>query len=109
MRDRDFGTVGWVPFRDRVLLPGRLRVAAAVVVALASTVVAVLAVRYAGESGPGRVDGHLDRAVNALPDVGWGPVRLAVILGSPPFIVVAARGIAVGCLLSARPRAAVLT
>jgi hypothetical protein len=34
---------------------------------LATTALAVLALHYAGDSTAGRVDGHLDRAVDALP------------------------------------------
>jgi len=93
---------------DRPLLPGGLRPGAAVVTVIATAVVTVLAVRYAGDTAPGRVDGHLDRAVDALPTAGHGLARLLVLFGSPGLVAVAATGIALGCLLSGRPRGAVL-
>lgn len=103
-----FGSVGAVPSSDRGLLPAALRVPAAVVAALAAAVLVVLAVRYAGDSAPGQVDGHLDRAVDALPDPGQGLAGMVTRFGSPAFVAVAALGIALGCLLSARPWAAAL-
>lgn len=103
-----FGTVGRVPFADRTLLPDGARWAASAVAVLAATVVAVLAVRYAGDNTAGRVDGHLDRAVDALP-AGWdGVVRAVTVFGSPPFVTVSAGVLAVVCLLAGAPRAAVL-
>lgn len=103
-----FATLGPVPTRDRCFLPSGLRVPAMVLAWLAAAVVVVLAMRYAGDSGPGRVDGHLDRAVDALPGPGRGVTRLVTLFGSPAFVTVAALGIGLGCLLSVRPRAAVL-
>jgi undecaprenyl-diphosphatase len=97
-----------VPSRTRALLPAGLRVAAALVAVLATAVVAVLGLQYAGDSTPGRVDGHLDRAVDALPGGGHGLTGLLTLFGSPAFVAVAATGIALGCLLSRRPRAAAL-
>ena len=71
------GTVGPVPLAARTLLPqGSRRIAAAVAV-LAATGVAVLAVQYAGDRTAGRVDGHLDRAVEALPAAADGFLRAA--------------------------------
>ena len=102
------GTVGLVPFADRTLLPqGARRVAAAVAV-LAATVVAVLAVQYAGDHSAGRVDGRLERAVAALPAAGDRFVRAATVLGSPLVVTVAAGVLALVCLLARRPGAAVL-
>jgi undecaprenyl-diphosphatase len=97
-----------VPAAVRTLLPrGSRRVAAAVAV-LAATVVAVLAVQYAGDDSAGRVDGHLDRAVDALPVVANRFVRAATVLGSPGFVTVAACVLALACLLARRPGAALL-
>jgi membrane-associated phospholipid phosphatase len=91
-----------------MLLPdGSRRVAAAVAV-LAATVLAVLGAWYAGDRTAGRVDGHLDRAVDALPTSGHGVARAVVVLGSPPVVAVAAGVLALGCLLVRRPRAALL-
>jgi undecaprenyl-diphosphatase len=81
---------------------------AAAVAVLAATVVAVLAVQYAGDHSAGRVDGHLDRAVDALPAVADGFMRAATVLGSPVVVTVAAGVLAVFCLLARRPAAAVL-
>ena len=89
--------------RDR----GARWVAAAVAV-LATTVVAVLAVQYAGDDSAGRVDGHLDRAVDALPVVADRFVRTATVLGSPAVVTVAAGVLALVCLLVRRPGGAVL-
>ena len=103
-----FGSVGRVPSADRTVLPdGSRRVAAAVVV-LAATIFAVLAVRYAGESTAGGVDGHLDRAVDALPATGHGLARAVTVFGSPPVVTVAAGALALLCLLARKPRAALL-
>jgi membrane-associated phospholipid phosphatase len=97
-----------VPSADRTALPdGSRRVAAAVVV-LAVTIFAVLAVRYAGERTAGGVDGHLDRAVDALPATGHGLARAVTVFGSPPVVTVAAGALALLCLLARRPRAALL-
>jgi membrane-associated phospholipid phosphatase len=97
-----------VPFRTRTLLPGGLHVPAVLAAVLAAGVVSVLALRYAGDSVPGRVDGHLDRAVDAVAGGGHRVARLVTLFGTPSFVAVAATGIALGCLLSGRPRAAVL-
>ena len=67
---------------------------------LAVTVVAVLAVQYAGDHTAGRVDGHLDRAVDALPAAADRFVRAAIVLGSPPVVTVAAGVLALVCLLA---------
>ena len=97
-----------MPSADRTVLPdGSRRVAAAVVV-LAVTIFAVLAVRYAGESTAGGVDGHLDRAVDALPATGHGLARAVTVFGSPPVVTVAAGALALLCLLARKPRGALL-
>jgi membrane-associated phospholipid phosphatase len=95
-----------VPRGSRTLLPAGLHRAAAVVAVLAAAVVAVLAMQYAGDTSPGRVDGHLDRAVDALP--GHGLARAVTVFGSPEVVTVAAVAVAVVCLLGGQLRAAVL-
>src|SRR5690349_19810820 len=92
------GTVGPVPSADRTLLPPGSRRAAAVVAVLAATAVAVLAAQYAGDRTAGRVDGHLDRAVDALPSSGSAVARAVTVLGSPPVVTVAAGVLALVCL-----------
>jgi membrane-associated phospholipid phosphatase len=103
-----FGTVDAVRLADRPLIPDGLRRPAAVVAVLAATVVAVLGARYAGDSRPGRVDGNLDDAVDALPDPGHGLARAVTLLGTPAVVAVVAVVLALVCLLARRPRAAVL-
>ncbi|MDT7579754.1 MAG: hypothetical protein QOK35_1018, partial [Pseudonocardiales bacterium] len=88
------------------LLPAGSRGPAAGVAVLAAAVVGVLAVRYAGNNGPGRVDGHLDRAVDALP--GHGIARMVIDLGSPLFVTVSAAVLALVCLSGRRYRMAAL-
>lgn len=97
-----------MPSADRTLLPDASRRVAAAVVVLAATIFAVLAVRYAGESTAGGVDGHLDRAVDALPATGHGLARAVTVFGSPPVVTVAAGALALLCLLARKPRAALL-
>ncbi len=108
MHTGTLGTVGLVPLADRTLLPDGARWAASAVAVLATTVVAVLAVRYAGDHTAGRVDGHLDRAVDALPAAWDGFVRTITVLGSPPVVTVSAGVLALVCLVAGAPRAAVL-
>jgi len=96
-----------VRLRDRTLLPKGLHLPAALVAVLATATVAVLALKYAGDSVPGRVDGHLDRAVDALPATGHGIARAAIVFGSPEIVGVAAVAVALVCLLARSPRAAV--
>ena len=90
------------------MLPQGSRRIAATVAVLAVTVVAVLAVQYAGDHTAGRVDGHLDRAVDALPSAADRFVRAAIVLGSPSVVTVAAGVLALVCLVARRPWAAVL-
>ncbi|MBL8927167.1 MAG: phosphatase PAP2 family protein [Pseudonocardia sp.] len=75
---------------------------------VAATVVAVLAVRYAGDRTAGRVDGHLDRAVDALPAAWDGVARAVTMIGSPPVVTISAGLLALVCLVTGAPRAAVL-
>lgn len=102
------GTVGLVPLADRTLLPDGARWSASAVAVLAATVVAVLAVRYAGDRTAGRVDGHLDRAVDALPAAWDGVARVVTVFGSPPVVTICAGLLALVCLVTGAPRAAVL-
>lgn len=97
-----------MPLADRTLLPDGARWAASAVAVLAATVVAVLAVRYAGDDTAGQVDGHLDRAVDALPAAGDMFLRAVTVLGSPPVVTVAAGVLALVCLVGGAPRAALL-
>lgn len=105
-RRQQLGTVGTVRSGRSTVLPAGLRGPAAGAAVLAAAVVGVLAVRYAGDNGPGRVDGHLDRAVDALPGVGIA--RWVIDLGSPVFVAVTAAALALACLLARRYRTAVL-
>jgi membrane-associated phospholipid phosphatase len=95
-----------VPSGRRPLLPSGSHAAAAMVAVLAAAVVAVLAVLVSGDTAPGRVDGHLDRAVDALP--GHGVARTLIVFGSPTVVAAAAAAVALACLLGRQPRAAVL-
>lgn len=98
--------VGRVPAFHPSLLPAGLRAPAAAVAVLAAGVVGVLGVRYAGDTAPGRVDGHLDRAVEAVP--GHWLTQAVVGFGSPLFVAAAATSLALLCLLGHRFRAAAL-
>jgi undecaprenyl-diphosphatase len=91
-----------------MLLPQGSRWVAATVAVIATTAVAVLAARYAGDDSAGRVDGHLDRAVDTLPVVADRFVRAVTVFGSPTVVTVAAGVLAVVCLLVRRPGGAVL-
>jgi len=99
-------SVGGVHHDRPTLLPAGLRVPAVVVAVFSAVVLSVLAVRYAGDDGPGRVDGHLDRALDALP--GQGIARIVIELGSPVFVTVAASLLALAYLLRRRYRSAAL-
>jgi len=99
-------SVGAVDRGRPTLLPPGLRVPAVVVAVFSAVVLGVLAVRYAGDDGPGRVDGHLDRALDALP--GQGIARIVIELGSPVFVTVAASLLALAYLLGHRYRSAAL-
>jgi undecaprenyl-diphosphatase len=65
-------------------------------------------VQYAGDRTAGRMDGHLDRAVDALPAAADRFLRAAIVLGSPSVVTAAAGVLALVCLVARRPRAAVL-
>jgi membrane-associated phospholipid phosphatase len=93
---------------DRPLLPGPLRTGAVVLAIVAALVVAVLAVRYRGASEPGRVDGHLDNAIDALPGTGHDIAGAVTFFGSPKAVALGAVVLALVCLAARRPRWAVL-
>ncbi|MFE7706445.1 phosphatase PAP2 family protein [Streptomyces sp. NPDC057486] len=90
------------------VLPPSLRAWLGLIAALASLVVVVLGVLYAGHDKPGRVDGWFQHAVDGV-RLPWRNVALATdFLGEPAgaeMLVVAA---VTGCLLLRRPRAGVL-
>ena len=62
--------------------------------------------RYAGDDAAGRVDGHLDRAVEALP--GQRLASLVVVFGNPAFVATAAVALSLLCLVRRRFRMAAL-
>ncbi|MCM2393690.1 phosphatase PAP2 family protein [Streptomyces albipurpureus] len=90
------------------VLPVSLRACLAPIAALATLVVVVLGVLYAGDSRPGTVDAWIQSAVDgARPP--WRDVALAIDFLAEPAGAVLLVGVAVtGCLLLRRPRAAVL-
>ncbi|WP_254648273.1 phosphatase PAP2 family protein [Streptomyces sp. GbtcB6] len=101
--------VGPGQFAARTLLPPSLRAGLGLIAALATLVVVVLGVLYAGHSEPGRVDSWIIRPTADSVRPPWRHVALALdFLGEPAgsaMLIVA--GVA-GCLLLRRPRAAVL-
>lgn len=93
---------------ESAVLPPSLRAWLLLVAALATLMVVVLGVLYAGNSRPATVDGWIQPAVEGVRSP-WRHVALAVdFLGEPvgaaTLVVVAVTG----CLLLRRPRAAVL-
>jgi membrane-associated phospholipid phosphatase len=95
-----------VPRCRPTLLPAELRAPAGVVAGLAGGVVGVLGVRYAGDNAAGRVDGHLDRALDALP--GQRLASLVIVFGNPAFVATAAVSLSLFCLVRRRFRMAAL-
>ena len=95
-----------MPRGSRTLLPAGLHGPAAGLAVLAAGVVGVLALQYAGDRTPGRVDGHLDSAVDALPGHGLAPA--VTVFGSPGVVALAAVAVALACLLGGQVRAALL-
>ncbi|MDH6547229.1 membrane-associated phospholipid phosphatase [Streptomyces sp. SAI-208] len=91
------------------VLPPSLRARLGLVAALAALVVAALAVRYAGDSRPGRVDRWI---VPPTADSVRPPLRYVAhsldFLGEPTGSVMVVVAAVTGCLLLRRPRAAVL-
>ncbi|MEU7811030.1 phosphatase PAP2 family protein [Pseudonocardia sp. NPDC049154] len=89
-------------------LPAYLRRPAAVAVGLSTVVFALLATRYAGERGYGRIDGHAENLVDSLTSAhSWILQRLSE-LGSPPLVVFAAFALCGLCLAWGRRRLAVV-
>jgi undecaprenyl-diphosphatase len=93
--------------RERVLPPA-LRVPLGVAAGLAGLVVLALGLRYAGDGGPGRVDGWLVPSTADSVRPPWRYAALAVdFLGEPGGAAVLMVTALAGCLLLRRPRAAV--
>lgn len=90
------------------VLPASLRPWLGLTAVLAALVVVVLGVRYAGDSGPGRVDARIGAVVYGVRP----PWRYAAVatdfLGEPAGAALLVVAAVVGCLLLRRPRAAVL-
>lgn len=89
-------------------LPEHLRRPAAVAVGLATLVFALLASRYAGESGYGRIDGHAENLVDSLASAHLWILRRFSELGSPPLVIVAAFALCGLCVALGRRRLAVV-
>ncbi|MEV6765642.1 phosphatase PAP2 family protein [Streptomyces sp. NPDC051105] len=91
------------------MLPPSLRVWLGLVAALATLVVFVLGVLYAGHGEPSRVDGWIIRPTADSVRPPWRHVALALdFLGEPAGSTMLIVAGAAGCLLLRRPRAAVL-
>ncbi|MCQ4042809.1 phosphatase PAP2 family protein [Streptantibioticus rubrisoli] len=91
------------------LLPLSLRARLGLIAALATLVVVVLGVRYAGQSEPSRVDRWIIQPTADSVRPPWR--RFAVVLdflGQPAGAVMLVVATVMGCLLLRRPRAAVL-
>ena len=91
-----------------VPLLGPLRRPAPLVAAAAFVVFALLGLRYAGDTTPGRVDTHTESAVDAVTGSHWRFFGRVTEFGSPPFVVLAGGLLAGLCLLLGRRRLAVL-
>ncbi|MCG7203398.1 phosphatase PAP2 family protein [Streptomyces arenae] len=91
------------------MLPPALRGWLGLVAALATMVVGVLGVRYAGHGEPGRVDRWFVRPTADSVRPPWRYVALTLdFLGEPAGSVLVVVACVAGCLLLRRPRAAVL-
>jgi membrane-associated phospholipid phosphatase len=90
------------------LLPAALRRPVVAVVGLAAVVFLALTARYAGTSTAGLIDVHVDHVVDPLGSAHTWLVRHAMLLGSPPSVVMLAFGMAALCLVLRRPWLAVL-
>lgn len=91
------------------MLPPALRGWLGPVAALATLVVGVLGVRYAGHGEPGRVDRWFVRPTADSVRPPWRYVALTLdFLGEPAGSVLVVVACVAGCLLLRRPRAAVL-
>ncbi|MES9524718.1 phosphatase PAP2 family protein [Streptomyces capoamus] len=93
---------------EGAVLPPSLRAGTAWAAVLAALVVAVLGVRYAGNSRPGRLDTRISAAVDGVGPP-WRQVALVLdFLGEPAGSVLVITAAVTCCLLLRRPRAAVL-
>ncbi|WP_181779910.1 phosphatase PAP2 family protein [Pseudonocardia pini] len=90
------------------VLPRHLRTPALVAVLLATVVFVVLAARYAGASGYGRVDGHAETLVDGATSAHLWLLQRLSLLGSPPLVVLAAFVLCGICLALGRRRLAVV-
>ncbi|MFP5023203.1 phosphatase PAP2 family protein [Pseudonocardia phyllosphaerae] len=89
-------------------LLGPLRRPAPVIIAVAVLVFAVLAWRYAGDAGAGRVDARADSAVDAVTGGRKALLMRVTSFGSPPSVVLWAALLAGAALLLRRRRLALL-
>ncbi|MEN8651548.1 phosphatase PAP2 family protein [Streptomyces sp. 21So2-11] len=90
------------------VLPPSLRAWLGLIAALATLMVVVLGVLYAGHSQPGTVDAWIQPAVDGVRPP-WRHVALATdFLGEPAGAATLVVAAVTGCLLLRRPRAAVL-
>jgi len=91
------------------VLPPSLRAWLGLIAALATLVVVVLGVLYAGHSEPGRVDRWISRPTADSVRPPWRRVALALdFLGEPAGAAMLIVAAVTGCLLLRRPRAAAL-
>ncbi|MGW4895517.1 phosphatase PAP2 family protein [Kitasatospora sp. NPDC004240] len=92
---------------EPAVLPPWLRLRLGLIAALAASVVAVLGILNAGESGPGTVDTRIRAAVEGA-GPSWRSVALALdYLGEPVGAAILVTVAVTGCLVLRRPRAAV--
>lgn len=94
--------------RSLPALPDELRRPAAIGVLAATVVFGLLAARYGGNSGYGRVDGHAVTVVDSLVSTHLRIVDELSRFGSPPLVVVAALLLCALCLVLGRRRLAVV-
>ncbi|MER5766234.1 phosphatase PAP2 family protein [Streptomyces sp. NPDC001985] len=93
---------------ERAVLPPALRGWLGLIAVLAALTVVALGVLYAGHGRPGGVDASIQPAVNGVPPP-WRNAALATdFLAEPAGAAVLVVAAVTGCLLSRRPRAAVL-
>ncbi|ANP53409.1 undecaprenyl-diphosphatase [Streptomyces griseochromogenes] len=94
--------------RAPAVLPSSLRAWLGLIAALATLMVVVLGILYAGRSRPGMVDAWIQPAVDGVRPP-WRHVALAMdFLGEPAGAAMLVVAAVTGCLLLRRPRAAVL-
>ncbi|MBD0742522.1 phosphatase PAP2 family protein [Streptomyces sp. CBMA152] len=95
--------------RVPAVLPPSLRAWFGVIATLATLVVALLGVLYAGHDQPGRVDRWIIEPTADSVRPPWRRVALALdFLGEPAGSTMLVAAVVAGCLLLRRPRAAVL-